>query len=48
MGRPVITCDTVSFRDTVINGLNGFLVPPKNSALLASSMMKFIKNPELI
>ena len=46
-GRPVITTDTPGCRETVISELNGFLVPIKNSKELASSMKKFIDNPEL-
>ncbi len=46
-GRPVITTDTPGCRETVISEVNGFLVPIKNSKELASSMKKFIDNPEL-
>lgn len=48
MGRPVITTDVPGCRDTVINGLNGYLVKPFNPKALADSMIKFIQSPELI
>ena len=46
IGRPIITTDTVGCRETVINGLNGFLVPVKDSNALADRMIWMIENPE--
>lgn len=48
MGRPVITTDVPGCRETVINGVNGFLVPKWNSQALAEKMIFFIENPEQI
>jgi len=48
MGRPIITTDAPGCRETVINGLNGYLVPPKNEIALAAAMEKFILHPEII
>lgn len=48
MGRPVITTDVPGCRETVIEGVNGFLVPPRDPQTLAYAMEKFILNPELI
>ncbi|PLX87859.1 MAG: glycosyltransferase family 1 protein [Desulfuromonas sp.] len=48
MGRPIITTDAPGCRETVENGVNGYLVPVKDSASLAGTMLKFIENPELI
>jgi glycosyltransferase involved in cell wall biosynthesis len=48
MGRPVVTTDAPGCRETVVDGLNGFLVPVKNAQALAEAMEKFIKNPALI
>ncbi len=48
MGLPVITTDVPGCRDTVTDGLNGFLVEVRNSNALADAMVKFIKNPLLI
>lgn len=48
MGRPVITTDVPGCRETVIDGVNGFLVPPQDTEMLADRMMRFIRNPELV
>lgn len=38
VGRPVVTCDSTGCRDTVIDGKTGFLVPIKNSEVLAERL----------
>lgn len=48
MGRPVITTDVPGCRETVVDGVNGFLVPVRNAAALAEKMCTFIQQPELI
>jgi glycosyltransferase involved in cell wall biosynthesis len=48
MARPVITTDAPGCRETVIDGVNGFLVPPRNPEALATAMFRFLENPELI
>ena len=48
IGRPVITTDVPGCRDTVIDGVNGFLVPKWNPQALAEKMIYFIENPEQI
>jgi len=48
MGRPIITTDAPGCRETVINGVNGFLVPVKDVGALEKAMEKFILQPELI
>ncbi|MGQ9695995.1 MAG: glycosyltransferase family 4 protein [Thermodesulfobacteriota bacterium] len=48
MGRPVITTDVPGCRETVIDGLNGFLIPPRDPVSLAQAMERFIHEPELI
>lgn len=48
MGLPVITTDWVGCRDTVDDGINGFLVPVRDPDTLAKAMMHFIENPDLI
>ena len=35
MGRPIITTDAPGCRDTVMEGINGYLVPPRNVEALA-------------
>lgn len=48
MGRPVITTDGPGCRETVVEGINGFLVPPRDPKALADKMYFFIENPEAI
>ena len=48
MGRPVITTDAPGCRETVEDGVSGFLVPARDAEALAGAMEKFIQNPELI
>lgn len=47
MGRPIITTDAPGCRETVVDGVNGFLVPVKNVEALIVAMRKFIDAPEL-
>jgi len=46
-GRPVITTDAPGCRDTVVDGVNGFIVPVKDAGALAEAIKKFIKQPGL-
>lgn len=48
MGRAVITTDTPGCRETVIDGHNGFMVPPRKAEPLAHAMRRFIEDPFLI
>jgi glycosyltransferase involved in cell wall biosynthesis len=48
MGRAVITTDVPGCRQTVVDGVNGFLVPPRATQALAEKMQVFIAQPELI
>jgi glycosyltransferase involved in cell wall biosynthesis len=48
MGRPVITTDVPGCRETVVEGLNGYLVPVRDSNALAQAMLRFVREPELI
>lgn len=45
IGRAVITTDVPGCRETVIDGVNGFLVPKWNPEALAEKMIYFIENP---
>ena len=47
-GRPIVTCDVPGCRETVIEGENGFLVPPRDAHALAETMRKFILDRSLI
>ena len=46
IGRAVITTDVPGCRETVVDGVNGFLVPKWDSEALAEKMIYFIENPE--
>ena len=48
MGLPIITTDSVGCRETVVDGINGYLIPIKNIEALVDKMLIFINNPELI
>jgi glycosyltransferase involved in cell wall biosynthesis len=47
IGRAIVTTDVPGCRETVIEGDNGFLVPPRDAGALASAMRRFITRPEL-
>lgn len=44
-GRPVITTDAPGCRETVKDGITGFLVPVRDAGALAAKMEWFIQNP---
>ncbi|MFN3167571.1 MAG: glycosyltransferase family 4 protein [Phycisphaeraceae bacterium] len=48
MGRPILTSDSVGCRETVEQGVNGLLVPPRSPKQLADAMLKLIETPGLI
>jgi len=48
LGRPIITTNVAGCRETVEDGVNGFLVPPRNVNALLDAMTRFIENPQLI
>ncbi len=45
--KPIVTTNVPGCRDVVIDGVNGYLVPPKNVELLAKKIHILIENPEL-
>lgn len=47
-GRPIITTDAPGCRETVKDGVNGYLIAPRQVQPLAEAMQKFIDNPDLI
>lgn len=47
-GRAVITTDTPGCRETVVDGVNGFLVPPRNAAALERAMERLIQAPDVV
>jgi len=44
MGKPIITSDVPGCREPVIDRVNGYLVPPRNSYLLAESMLSIYED----
>lgn len=48
MGLPVVTTDVPGCRETVAEGVNGFLVPARDAAALADAMEFFIRHPDRI
>ncbi|MFN3289463.1 MAG: glycosyltransferase family 4 protein [Acinetobacter sp.] len=48
IGRAVITTDVPGCRETVVDGVNGFIVPRWNPEALADKMIYFIEHPEKI
>ena len=47
MGRAIITTDSPGCRETVENGTNGLLVPPRDADALHSAMLRFVHEPAL-
>ena len=47
VGLPIVTTNTVGCRDVVVDGLNGYLVPIKNSENLAYAIEKLISDDDL-
>lgn len=47
IGRPIITTCSYGCKDTVDDGENGFLIPPKDEAALAEKLRILIKDPQL-
>lgn len=45
--RPIVTTDVPGCRDVVAEGVNGFLVPPRNAMTLAAALRRLIENPQL-
>lgn len=47
-GRPIITTNAPGCKETVIDGINGFLVPVRDSVTLARKMVWMIENPNKV
>jgi glycosyltransferase involved in cell wall biosynthesis len=47
MSRPIITCNSAGCRETVVDGVNGYLVPTGDAEALADAMEKFFLQPSL-
>ena len=42
--KPVVASDIDGIRESVLDGINGFLVPPGDSSALAAAIVDLIKN----
>jgi glycosyltransferase involved in cell wall biosynthesis len=47
MGRAIVTTDAPGCRETVREGENGLLVPPRDSEALHEAMLRFVRDPRL-
>jgi glycosyltransferase involved in cell wall biosynthesis len=47
-GRAIITTDTPGCKETVKQGVNGFLIEPKSTAALTAACEKILDEPELV
>lgn len=47
-GRPIITTNCPGCRETVEEGINGFLIEPRNRGMLADKMIWMIEHPEAV
>lgn len=47
IGRPVITCNSVGCKETVIDGYNGYLIPTKDVDALVEKLDVLLSNPAL-
>jgi glycosyltransferase involved in cell wall biosynthesis len=47
-GRAIVAADVAGCRDAVVDGENGFLVPPGAPAALAVALEQFLEDPALV
>ena len=47
MGKPIITTDMPGCRETVLDGKNGILIPPRNEDALVEAMERFLTDPSI-
>lgn len=47
-GLPAVCSDVGAISDSIQHGVNGFLVPPKDTPALAEAIENYLQNPELI
>jgi len=48
MAKPIVTTDTPGCRETVREGVNGFLVPPRDVPGLVRTLERFLNNASLV
>jgi glycosyltransferase involved in cell wall biosynthesis len=47
-GKPCVAANTSSIPEIVKDGINGYLVPPKDSQAISESLIRLILNPQLV
>lgn len=47
-GRPIITTDAPGCRETIVDGISGFLVTPQSVEALTEAMLRFLADSDLI
>ena len=47
VGRPIITCRSIGCKDVVDDGVNGFLIEPRDEVALADRLCQLLDNPDL-
>lgn len=47
IGRPILTCNSIGCKDTVEDGVNGFLIPVRDSDALADKLRLLIEDGDL-
>lgn len=47
-GRPIVTTDVPGCREVVIDGVNGYLVPPRDVNALAEALDSLLRNPQAV
>ena len=48
MGLPCVATDVPGCREAVVNGVNGFLVPPRDPLALSQALERLLSNPSLL
>jgi glycosyltransferase involved in cell wall biosynthesis len=46
-GLPVVAADAVALPEIVHDGINGFLIPPRNAEALAAAWSSILRSPEM-
>ena len=47
MALPLVAADVAGSREVVEHGVNGFLVPPRDSPAIAEAVLRLAREPEL-
>lgn len=47
-GLPALCTDVGAISESVLDGINGFVIPPRNSGALAEAIERYLQNPRLV